>query len=77
MSLQIFIAHTGERIDCAAPLPTSLDALKSWIAKATTIPPQDQVLLTTKGKPFKQQNLFSEVCFFQLHTHKQVLTLLA
>jgi autophagy-related protein 11 len=64
MSLQIYLAHSGERIDCAAPLPTSLDSLKSWIAKATTIPPQDQVLLTTKGKPFKQQNLFSEVSFF-------------
>ena len=65
MSLHIYIAHSGERIDCAAPLPTSLDALKSWIAKATTIPPQDQVLLTIKGKPFKQQNLFSEVELFR------------
>lgn len=61
MSLQIYIAHTGERIGCAAPLPSSLDALKSWIAKATTIPTQDQVLLTTKGRPVKTQQLYSEV----------------
>jgi len=61
MSLQIYIAHTGERIDCAAPLPSSLDALKSWIAKSTTVPTQDQVLLTTKGRPVKTQQLYSEV----------------
>lgn len=61
MSLQIYIAHTGERIDCAGPLPSSLDALKSWIANKTKVAASDQILLTTKGRTVKTQQLYSEV----------------
>jgi hypothetical protein len=61
MSLQILIAHSGERLECANPVPNSLDALRSSIYNATRIPPGDQVLLTGRGRPVKAQTLLSEV----------------
>ncbi|KAF2398282.1 hypothetical protein EJ06DRAFT_532029 [Trichodelitschia bisporula] len=60
MSLQISIVPSGECITCANPVPTSLDALRSWIAKATGIPTHDQILLTLKGKHAKLQTLLTE-----------------
>lgn len=61
MSLQICIIPTGEVMEKAAPVPTSLDALRQWVAKASSIPAQDQILLTSKGKHVKLQTLLTEV----------------
>lgn len=61
MSLQVFVAHTGQRLDADTNVLSSLESLRSWIAKSTAIPPQDQILLTAKGKHVKTQALLTEV----------------
>ena len=60
MSLQIAVAHTGQRFDADPVAFTSVDALKHWISRATEIPPEQQVLLTTQGKHVKLQALLTE-----------------
>ncbi|KAG0155215.1 hypothetical protein PDIDSM_789 [Penicillium digitatum] len=60
MSLNIYIAHTGEHflpdpVACASP-----DALKSWIVRNTSIPPPRQILMTARGKNVKIQTLATE-----------------
>jgi hypothetical protein len=61
MSLQIAVAHTGQRLD-ADPLSFStIDALKHWISTATEVPSESQILLTTRGKHVKAQALLTEV----------------
>ncbi|KAK8179535.1 autophagy-related protein 11-domain-containing protein [Phyllosticta citribraziliensis] len=50
MSLLVFVAHSGQRLEAAPVVFSSLDALKSWINNATKIPPPDQILLTPRGK---------------------------
>ncbi|KAJ4377425.1 oligomeric, coiled-coil, peripheral membrane protein [Neocucurbitaria cava] len=60
MSLQIAVAHTGQRLDADPVAFSSVDALKGWIARATEIPPESQVLLTTHGKHVKLQALLTE-----------------
>lgn len=62
MSLHVFVAHTGQRLDADTNVLSSLDSLRSWIAKNTTIPAQDQILLTARGKHVKLQALLTEVC---------------
>jgi len=61
MSLQIAVAHTGQRLDADAVAYSSVDALKHWISRATAIPPEYQILLTTQGKHVKLQALLTEV----------------
>ena len=61
MSLQIAVAHTGQRLDADPVAFTSVDALKHWISRTTEIPPEQQVLLTTQGKHVKLQALLTEV----------------
>ncbi|KAF2429176.1 hypothetical protein EJ08DRAFT_591198 [Tothia fuscella] len=60
MSLRIFIIPSGESIESTAPPPTSLDGLRQWVAKATSIAQQNQILLTNKGKHVKLQTLLTE-----------------
>ncbi|EKG20253.1 Autophagy-related protein 11 [Macrophomina phaseolina MS6] len=60
MSLSVFVAHSGKRLDADPVVFSSLDALKAWINNATTIPPQDQILLTPRGKHVKLQTLLTE-----------------
>ncbi|KAF1836244.1 hypothetical protein BDW02DRAFT_567296 [Decorospora gaudefroyi] len=60
MSLQIAVAHTGQRLDADPVAFSSVDALKSWISRATEIAPESQVLLTTHGKHVKLQALLTE-----------------
>ena len=61
MSLQIFIVPSG---DCIVPdsIPTTLEDLRAYLSKATSIRPQDQILLTSKGKHVKLQNFLTEAC---------------
>ena len=61
MSLHVFIAHTGKRLEADPVNFNSLDALRSWIHTSTHIPPQDQVFLTARGKNVKLQTLLTEV----------------
>ncbi|KNG49507.1 taz1-interacting factor 1 [Stemphylium lycopersici] len=60
MSLQIAVAHTGQRLDADPVAFTSVDALKYWISRTTEIAPEQQVLLTTQGKHVKLQALLTE-----------------
>ena len=61
MSLQIAVAHTGQRLDADPVSFSSIEALKHWIASATQIPPEYQILLTPRGKHVKLQALLTEV----------------
>ncbi|KAJ4382358.1 oligomeric, coiled-coil, peripheral membrane protein [Didymella sp. IMI 355093] len=64
MSLQIAVAHTGQRIDADPVAFASVDALKHWIARATDIPSELQILLTPAGKHVKLQALLTEKDIF-------------
>lgn len=63
MSLQIAVAHTGQRLDADPVGFHSIDTLKQWISRETQIPPHDQILLTPRGKHVKPQALLTEVRF--------------
>ncbi|KAK3203146.1 hypothetical protein GRF29_112g327511 [Pseudopithomyces chartarum] len=60
MSLQIAVAHTGQRFDADPVGFISVDALKQWIATVVDIPPEHQILLTPRGKQVKLQALLTE-----------------
>jgi autophagy-related protein 11 len=62
MSLQIAVAHTGQRLDADPVVFSTVDALKHWIARVVEIPPESQILLTPGGKHVKLQGLLTEVC---------------
>jgi autophagy-related protein 11 len=62
MSLQIAVAHTGQRLDADPVAFSTVDALKHWIARVVEIPPESQILLTPGGKHVKLQGLLTEVC---------------
>ncbi|OXV08069.1 hypothetical protein Egran_04168 [Elaphomyces granulatus] len=67
MSLQIYIAHSGERLFADPVSFASPDALRSWIARNTSIPSQRQILMTARGKNVKLQTLVMEVCSSSVH----------
>ncbi|OCK86217.1 hypothetical protein K432DRAFT_376876 [Lepidopterella palustris CBS 459.81] len=60
MSLQVAVAHTGQRLDADPVTFNSVDAFRAWISKATQIPTQDQILLTPRSKHVKLQALLTE-----------------
>ncbi|KAF1978344.1 Taz1-interactin-like proteing factor 1 [Bimuria novae-zelandiae CBS 107.79] len=60
MSLQIAVAHTGQRFDADPVGFNSVEALKQWIATVVDIPPEHQILLTPRGKQVKLQALLTE-----------------
>ncbi|KAF2033734.1 hypothetical protein EK21DRAFT_58238 [Setomelanomma holmii] len=64
MSLQIAVAHTGQRLDADPVAFSSVDALKHWIAQASEIHPESQILLTPGGKHVKLQALLTEAKIF-------------
>lgn len=61
MSLQVYIAHTGQRLNADPVSFNSLDAFNQWISQSTSIPKQNLILLTTRGKHAKLQALLTEV----------------
>jgi autophagy-related protein 11 len=61
MSLQVAVAHSGQHLDADPVSFNTIDALKHWISQATEIPPENQILLTTRGKHVKVQALLTEV----------------
>ncbi|KAI9791762.1 MAG: oligomeric, coiled-coil, peripheral membrane protein [Peltula sp. TS41687] len=60
MSLQVCIAHTGERLQAESGLFASLDALRSWIFQNVGIAQSNQILMTARGKQVKLQTLLTE-----------------
>ncbi|KAI9748314.1 MAG: hypothetical protein M4579_007258, partial [Chaenotheca gracillima] len=60
MSLQIFIAHTGERLRADPVSFSSLDDLRSWISSKVAVPVAKQILITTRGKQVKLPMLLTE-----------------
>ncbi|EED19422.1 Taz1-interacting factor 1 (TAF1), putative [Talaromyces stipitatus ATCC 10500] len=60
MSLHIYIAHTGEHLLANPVSFASPDALRSWIARNTSIASQRQILMTARGKNVKLQTLATE-----------------
>lgn len=74
MSLQIAVAHTGQRLDADPVAFSSVDALKFWISRATEIPPESQILLTPQGKHVKLQALLTEVLQYSFCTLQGMLT---
>lgn len=61
MSLQVLNAHTGARYSPGPESLTSLNTLRTWIAKASTVAAQNQILLTAQGRQAKLQTLRLEV----------------
>ncbi|PLB52849.1 hypothetical protein P170DRAFT_352260 [Aspergillus steynii IBT 23096] len=60
MSLHIYIAHSGEHLLADPVSFASPDALRSWITRNTSVPPQRQILMTARGKNVKIQTLATE-----------------
>jgi autophagy-related protein 11 len=60
MSLVIHVAHSGTRIVGETTKISSLDALRAWVQRSASIPPNKQVFLTDKGKAVRQQTLLTE-----------------
>ncbi|KAL8850334.1 MAG: hypothetical protein Q9221_004749 [Calogaya cf. arnoldii] len=63
MSLQVLIAHTGLSLTPASRF-SSLESLQSWIAQNASVDPQDQILMTARGKQVKLQALSTETEIF-------------
>jgi len=59
MPLQILLAHTGVTLT-ADPSLASVDHLRSWISRKTTIEASNQILMTARGKQVKLQTLSLE-----------------
>ncbi|OJJ51561.1 hypothetical protein ASPZODRAFT_56172 [Penicilliopsis zonata CBS 506.65] len=64
MSLNIYIALTGERLVADPVSFASPDALRSWISRNTPIPAQRQILMTARGRNVKAQTLATETEIF-------------
>ncbi|RFU36010.1 hypothetical protein B7463_g407, partial [Scytalidium lignicola] len=60
MALQIFIAHTGQRLQTDPAAFASLDGFKTWVEKHSPIAVQDQISLTAQGKVIRVQSLLTE-----------------
>ncbi|KAL1957915.1 hypothetical protein VTO42DRAFT_5307 [Malbranchea cinnamomea] len=60
MSLHIYIAHTGEQLLTDPVSFASPDALRTWIFRSTSIPPQRQILMTSRGRNVRLQTLMTE-----------------
>ena len=60
MSLQLYISHSGQRLQASALQIVSPEALRQWIQEHTGIPSTRQILMTSNGKNVKQQHILSE-----------------
>ncbi|GAB7363667.1 hypothetical protein MBLNU230_g4237t1 [Neophaeotheca triangularis] len=64
MSLQIFVAHTGQRLALDSSQVNTPESLRSWIADSASIPARNQIVLTAKGKLVRAQTLLTETELF-------------
>ncbi|KAF8865478.1 Taz1-interactin-like proteing factor 1 [Acephala macrosclerotiorum] len=60
MAIQVYLAHTGQRLQADPGNFPTLDAFKTWVAKHSSIAVQDQITLTDQGRPVKFQGLSLE-----------------
>ncbi|OLN97130.1 Autophagy-related protein 11 [Colletotrichum chlorophyti] len=60
MATQVLIAHTGQRLQVDTTQFSTLDELKTWIARQTSIPAHQVVALTAQGRSMKLQTLHQE-----------------
>ncbi|ELR04723.1 oligomeric, coiled-coil, peripheral membrane protein [Pseudogymnoascus destructans] len=60
MALQVYIAHTGARLQTEPGAFASLDGFKAWVADKGGVSVQNQICLTGSGKSARTQSLFTE-----------------
>ncbi|KAJ4860586.1 autophagy-related protein [Trichoderma breve] len=60
MATQVLIAHTGQRLEVDITQFSSLDDLKSWVARNSAVSLQHIVVLTPQGRSVKLANLHTE-----------------
>ncbi|KAM4055014.1 autophagy-related protein [Hirsutella rhossiliensis] len=60
MATQVLIAHTGQRLEVDAAQFSTLDDLKSWVARSSSVSLQHMVALTPQGRNVKFASLHSE-----------------
>ncbi|KFY83491.1 hypothetical protein V498_08040 [Pseudogymnoascus sp. VKM F-4517 (FW-2822)] len=60
MALQVYIAHTGARLQTEPGAFASLDEFKAWVAEKGGVSVQNQICLTGSGKSVRTQSLFTE-----------------
>ncbi|PHH92426.1 hypothetical protein CDD83_7382 [Cordyceps sp. RAO-2017] len=60
MATQVLIAHTGQRLEVDAALFSTLDDLKAWVARNTSVSLQHMVALTPQGRSVKFASLHAE-----------------
>ncbi|KAL2067422.1 hypothetical protein VTL71DRAFT_1847 [Oculimacula yallundae] len=60
MPLQILLSHTGEILEVDSGTFESLDDFKDWVSTHSKVATQDQITLTSAGKPVKFQGLSTE-----------------
>ncbi|PFH61709.1 hypothetical protein XA68_16509 [Ophiocordyceps unilateralis] len=60
MATQVLIAHTGQRLDVDAAQFSTLDDLKAWIARSSSVSLQHMVALTSQGRSVKFASLYAE-----------------
>nr|POF04043.1 autophagy-related protein 11 [Quercus suber] len=60
MSIQIFLGHSGQRLDLDTTSIGTVDALRNWITQHADIPARSQILLTASGKQVRNQTLLTE-----------------
>lgn len=60
MATQVLIAHTGQRLDVDIAQFSTLDDLKAWIARTSSVSLQHMVALTPQGRSVKFASLLAE-----------------
>ncbi|KAH8128501.1 hypothetical protein FP744_10008614 [Trichoderma asperellum] len=60
MATQVLIAHTGQRLEVDTAQFSSLDDLKTWVARNSSISPQHIIALTPQGRSVKFASLHAE-----------------
>jgi len=61
MALLVCVGHSGQTFEVDTSTFSTLDALRSRVTQAASIPSNKQVFLTTKGKSVRPQTLLTEV----------------
>ncbi|KAL5624893.1 hypothetical protein BROUX41_004953 [Berkeleyomyces rouxiae] len=63
-TLDVFVAHSGQKLVADSSHFMSVDEFKSWISHATSIPTSNVVVLTRSGRSAKAQSIHLENEFF-------------
>ncbi|GAB0134491.1 oligomeric, coiled-coil, peripheral membrane protein [Epichloe bromicola] len=60
MATQVLIAHTGQRLEVDTSQFSTIDDLKTWVSKHSSVPLQHMVALTPQGRSVKSTSLHAE-----------------